>query len=437
MRIPTILYFYSAFFFLLDNACYIINISPLRHLRNSEKEKEENSIQNPTSQKTKSGYLFIHTFLSAFLNFKKYKIFYFKNFCLHCLSLSHAIPSPSSLSLPVQDSVHQPNWEPCRTNFHRGIPRNKRGEAEDPHRSVSTRYSPAVVRTGLAFSRVWMHSAYRGAGRTQLTFLSPGRASQAPPSDGMSAHAWHLGTPPGLSQSQPLLYVAATHVCAGPEATGAEWRGGAGVASLGGGPRAGAGHTPVPPEGPEHLSSEFWKPWPRNKTGLIHLSTNFPFSPHCQPSPPVLRPATHLLTTQAVASGLLHRLASFTSRFISASIRSAWALLGKWHQPSPTPGAVLSFPKVTPGFEPQSSHWFSHSARMCQRSALEVERTLSLECSQPRGVGGFLNSALQHPAGRAKMSWARESSSHLSHPKPSANSAPSQISPWGSRDCSK
>lgn len=55
--------------------------------------------------------------------------------------------------------------------------------------------------------------------------------------------------------------------------------------------------------------------------------------------------------------------------------------------------------------------------------------TLNLGSSQPSAVGGFLNDALQHTTGGATMSQARESSSHLSHPKSSVNSALAQISP--------
>ena len=65
-------------------------------------------------------------------------------------------------------------------------------------------------------------------------------------SDGTSAHARHLVTPPRPRPVPKLLYVAATCVCDGPEATGAEWRGEPEVASLGGELGAGAGHLPVP-----------------------------------------------------------------------------------------------------------------------------------------------------------------------------------------------
>ena len=197
-----------------------------------------------------------------------------------------------------------------------------------------------------------MDSAFQGSGQAQLTLLSPVWVSQTPC---LTGHPPTLGTLSrllGLAQSQPLLYVTATWVCDGPEATGAECKGEPEVASLGGMLRAGAGHIPVPRKALSTfpVSSENHNPEIKlvscNSARIFHS-----VSLHCQPSPPVLCPATHLLTTQAVASCRLHRLASFTGRFISASPPLAWALLGKWHQPSSAPGTVLSLLKINPGFE--------------------------------------------------------------------------------------
>lgn len=175
-----------------------------------------------------------------------------------------------------------------------------------------------------------MDSAFQGSGQAQLTFLSPVRVSQTPCQMGHPPTRDTLSPLLGLAQSQPLLYVAATCVCDGPEATGAEWKGEPEVASLGGVQRAGAGHIPVARKALSTFPVSSENHNPEIKLVSFNLARIFhSVKLHCQPSPPVLRPATHLLTAQAVASRLLHGLASFTGRFISASPPSAWALLGK------------------------------------------------------------------------------------------------------------
>ena len=94
--------------------------------------------------------------------------------------------------------------------------------------------------------------------------------------------------------------------------------------------RAGAGHIPVPRKALSTFPVSSENHNPEIKLVSFNLARIFhSVKLHCQPSPPVLRPATHLLTAQAVASRLLHGLASFTGRFISASPPSARALLGK------------------------------------------------------------------------------------------------------------
>lgn len=187
-----------------------------------------------------------------------------------------------------------------------------------------------MVRTGLVFSQGLDGLCFPRVGPGTAYFSRRSMSVPNTLSDGTSAHARHLVTPPRPRPVPKLLYVAATCVCDGPEATGAEWRGEPEVASLGGELGAGAGHLPVPrkalstlPVSPENRNPEI-KLVSFNLARILHS-----VSLHCQPSPAVLRPATHLLTTQAVASRLLHRLASFTGRFISASPPSAWALLGK------------------------------------------------------------------------------------------------------------
>lgn len=187
-------------------------------------------------------------------------MFYFKNFCFCCLSLSLAIPPPSSLSLPVQDSVHQPNWEPCRTNFHRVIPRNKRGEAEDPHHSVSMRYSPVRGEDRLSFltGSGWTLLS-KGRARHSLLFSAqyecpkhPVRWDVRPRS--ASCHA-------SSASPSPKITLCCCHVCLWWARSDRGWME---KGTRGGQSRRRAGsrrRTPsCPQEGPEHLASESRKP---------------------------------------------------------------------------------------------------------------------------------------------------------------------------------